>query len=650
MSSASKYKKVIDLIREEKVTLFLGSGCSLGTGAPSANEIVNALIKAAGEDFEEELNGNRSLENVAQSFIEKNGNSRYELISILSKLFSFDAVPNGFHELLPKIPHIRNIFTTNYDTLIEDAYPKNERIVIKSDKGLPYDDKNIIIYKPHGDLSDLSDPDSVLITHQDYLDFFTRQRNPLLWERVKDAFVRSHVVFIGYSLADDNVSELVKSVNAALGQNQKPMFLIAPDFSQTKEKRLWELNVNYINGTGQEFLNEVLECLKLNIVDDIRTKKVSVETGSKFLEINGSLSSTMNVGKDRVEIDSFTTIGDAPQENNVHVKSKLDIQKAIENGEWNESIRVDGTNLTIPALSIPAQDFEDFSWTLNGITVSKKEDISNLWVAPNIIKGKTWVKVPGCSKERAKFIRYKDGEQDVIKIDTPIAVIEIKGDEANGWCLNPEFTASYPDNSSASKWIHLLIELFVKREVDFKSLLPTALHCEDPSPQKTIEILRRIEDFYSTIELIEQEQDIDFEKYDNFSDANERKAKLAFALYHDKAVVTPLSENAVISFEQKDEPIFLRRALEAGESFTMVVTKEIHQIELNGHSFQMPYICDVFEEVLVKGIDETPEGNYKVSVKVLGESYSSYPCNSPISPHGITFYEVKIPKSIKQAV
>lgn len=39
----NKYKKIIELIRREDVTLFVGSGCSIASNAPSAKELADKI-------------------------------------------------------------------------------------------------------------------------------------------------------------------------------------------------------------------------------------------------------------------------------------------------------------------------------------------------------------------------------------------------------------------------------------------------------------------------------------------------------------------------------------------------------------------------------------------------------------------------------
>ena len=48
-----KYKAIIDLIRREDVTLFVGSGCSIASEAPSAKELTDKLWALLEPDYQD---------------------------------------------------------------------------------------------------------------------------------------------------------------------------------------------------------------------------------------------------------------------------------------------------------------------------------------------------------------------------------------------------------------------------------------------------------------------------------------------------------------------------------------------------------------------------------------------------------------------
>ena len=61
----------------------------------------------------------------------------------------------------------------------------------------------------HGDITTLNSPDGIIITESDYQNYFTSGRYELIWETLKLAFSKKHMLFIGYSLEDDNIIDII---------------------------------------------------------------------------------------------------------------------------------------------------------------------------------------------------------------------------------------------------------------------------------------------------------------------------------------------------------------------------------------------------------------------------------------------------------
>lgn len=114
-----KYGPIIEHIRKEDAALFVGSGCSFGSNAPSATQLANSLYNLIPEDLSAGINKD-GLKKVS-SVLEASDGNRDRLIEVLSSAFC-NLQPNSFHKGLSQVPYIHTIITTNYDSLIEDAY------------------------------------------------------------------------------------------------------------------------------------------------------------------------------------------------------------------------------------------------------------------------------------------------------------------------------------------------------------------------------------------------------------------------------------------------------------------------------------------------------------------------------------------------
>lgn len=146
-----KFERLIKLVRKCKVSPFLGAGFSIEAKAPSVDDLKTTILSEF--DNEELRNEHKddSLQDLTNFFVEEvcNG-SRNQLIELLRERFNFVPACMNDHSMLATIPHFKHIFTTNYDTLLEDSYPITERNVVRNDKDCTYiQEKKTTIFKLH---------------------------------------------------------------------------------------------------------------------------------------------------------------------------------------------------------------------------------------------------------------------------------------------------------------------------------------------------------------------------------------------------------------------------------------------------------------------------------------------------------------------
>lgn len=107
---------------------------------------------------------------------------------------------------------IDGIITTNWDTLLEQIFP-NEFHKYIGQKELLFSSTQEIgeIYKIHGCSTD---PDSLVLTDTDYGDF--DKNNPYLAAKLLTIFIEHPVIFIGYSMSDENIQNILTSITSCL--------------------------------------------------------------------------------------------------------------------------------------------------------------------------------------------------------------------------------------------------------------------------------------------------------------------------------------------------------------------------------------------------------------------------------------------------
>ena len=112
---------------------------------------------------------------------------------------------------------IDGVITTNYDRLLEQVFD-DYKVYTGQDQVLFSDPQGIgEIYKIHGSADD---PESLVLSAADFTRY--RDRNPYLAAKLLTIFVEHPVLFMGYSLTDANIREILVSVARCLTSENLP--------------------------------------------------------------------------------------------------------------------------------------------------------------------------------------------------------------------------------------------------------------------------------------------------------------------------------------------------------------------------------------------------------------------------------------------
>lgn len=109
------------------------------------------------------------------------------------------------------------VITTNYDTFIEDyVFDSDYQVFVRQSDLFSSDSYNIAeIYKIHGCVNDAS---SIVITERDY-NLFNQSRK-LIIAKMLILFAESPIIFLGYSLTDENIRNIITDFLNCLSQEQ----------------------------------------------------------------------------------------------------------------------------------------------------------------------------------------------------------------------------------------------------------------------------------------------------------------------------------------------------------------------------------------------------------------------------------------------
>lgn len=264
-----------------KCVLFVGAGISSritradGTRVPNWNEFVKELIifayiRDCFDDIEKQilldmLNNNKLIP-VAQIVIDELKESEFQ--SFLSELF-YGLEPNDpIYPLICKMC-FRAIVTTNFDTLIEDAFQRFAPQKIKAwtqndiSENLCQIEDNFLL-KLHGTYERQA---TVVLGISGYLECI--YKNHLMQEIMESLLLTNTFLFVGYSMSDPDMNEFIDYINAISGGNSRNHYMAIErgKISALERKYLRShkniIVIEYDNKTGlHEGLLDLLEELK----------------------------------------------------------------------------------------------------------------------------------------------------------------------------------------------------------------------------------------------------------------------------------------------------------------------------------------------------------------------------------------------------
>jgi len=222
-----KLEQVRKFLRRGKASVMVGAGFSKNAVMDEGVRMLDWGELCAG--FYRELFGRepsdwdlrlKSALRMAQQVESVKGRNALE--ELIKDSLPNDAIaPSYLHELLVKL-NWRDIFTTNYDTLLEDASVKvckHYNIVTSKDS---------LIYQPHPRIVKVhgSFPDNrpFIITEEDYRTYGVRF--PEFVNTVRQALIETQFVLIGFSGDDPNFLSWLGWFRDIMGSRMLPVYLI----------------------------------------------------------------------------------------------------------------------------------------------------------------------------------------------------------------------------------------------------------------------------------------------------------------------------------------------------------------------------------------------------------------------------------------
>ncbi|UEX78020.1 SIR2 family NAD-dependent protein deacylase [Spiribacter halobius] len=209
---------LINRLTEGRVILFLGAGALQGTTLPREKKPVlgEGLRELISDQFLDGEYKNESLAFVADLAVE--ADSLFSVQDFVASQFA-DIAPADFHLQIPQF-NWRAIFTTNYDRLPEIVYEQchdrlqSPRVILSNSDNLDETRRTndiVPLVKLHGCITRTHDSSLPLIlSTEQYIDY--KKYRDRLFGYLYDLGHENTIVFVGHSLQDQNIREVIKQI------------------------------------------------------------------------------------------------------------------------------------------------------------------------------------------------------------------------------------------------------------------------------------------------------------------------------------------------------------------------------------------------------------------------------------------------------
>ncbi len=216
------FEKALD---NGNAALFAGAGLSRSSGFVDWKGLLRGIAHDLGLNVD--LEGD--LVALAQYHVNSKG-GRGTLNQLILDEFTKDAKATKNHEFLARLP-INTLWTTNYDTLIEEAFRNaNKRLDVKvhrDDLALYKPKRDAVLYKMHGDVSA---PGEAVLTKEDYETY--HERRSLFSLALQGDLITKTFLFLGFSFTDPNIDHVLARIRGLLGTNRRDHFCIMKDVAK----------------------------------------------------------------------------------------------------------------------------------------------------------------------------------------------------------------------------------------------------------------------------------------------------------------------------------------------------------------------------------------------------------------------------------
>jgi len=225
--------QIVDACNSGQLIIFAGAGISTESKNVYPSSFYQEIKNKVGISDGEEISFSKLMSKYCSSPRSRKDllldiKERIDYVKSFPELYS---EATKFHNELSTIPHIHEIFTTNWDDFFErecDATP----IVTGEDYAVFEDIPGRKVFKLHGSVYNYG---SIIATEEDYKKFYHSLKTGIIGAKLKTHFLSKTMVFIGFSFEDEDFQKIYKLLSKDV-DGLIPHFYVVTLDDKAKEK------------------------------------------------------------------------------------------------------------------------------------------------------------------------------------------------------------------------------------------------------------------------------------------------------------------------------------------------------------------------------------------------------------------------------
>lgn len=252
-------EQLVDSCNRGELIIFAGAGIS----TEGKNVFPSSFYQNIKSELEIPENENVSFSKLMSLYCSSPRSRKDLLLEIKDRIDYVKSFPElyneatKFHRELSTIPHIHEIFTTNWDDFFEresDATP----IVTSEDYSIFQEISGRKVFKLHGSIYNYG---SIIATEEDYKKCYTRLNTGIIGAKLKTHFLSKVMVFVGFSFDDEDFQKLYKLLSREVKGLLPHFYVVTLDEKANEKLASLKIKAIPIITNGTFFLKKLKEKL-----------------------------------------------------------------------------------------------------------------------------------------------------------------------------------------------------------------------------------------------------------------------------------------------------------------------------------------------------------------------------------------------------